>query len=210
MVTVDQCRQLLGAVHPRPEVVLHRAQGGYGAWVWVWAVVCAVVIVLCVLTTPTCRALMWPLYRYSSIMVAGVVVADHVRDQWREANADQRQRLAWAYYQLLGRGRLHHGLSFAEFRRHRRVVLAASVVIGRRWQVLADRRFPRGWYGDVAEIMQDLLFRLRLLLLPSLLLGRSGRGRLPRLPVRSRLRGVNPRDNRRWRYQYEWALCLLR
>lgn len=167
---------------------------------WVWAVVGAAVVVLYGLTTSTCHALVRPQYRNRSIMIAGVVVADEVRSRWRAATAGERERLAWAYYRLLTHGTPDRLLSFAEFRRYRRVVLAASVVLGRRWQARADPRCPRRWRSVAAEVAESLWFRLRVLGWPTLLLGRSGRGRLPRLPVRSRLRRGDPHHTCGWSY----------
>ncbi|MEQ7006702.1 hypothetical protein ABN028_10880 [Actinopolymorpha sp. B17G11] len=159
---------------------------------WIWVALCTTVFVVYVLTTPTFHALVRPPYRNWSLMAGGIAVADEVRRRWPGATISEAQRLAWAYYRLLVLGPLDRRLSFTEFRRQRRVVLMASVVIGRHWQWLADPRHPWSWRSDAAEVAESLWFVLRVLVRPTLLLGRSGRDRLPRLPMRKRIRRAVP------------------
>lgn len=162
---------------------------------------CTAVFILYVLTTPTFHALAWPRHRNRSIVSASVAVSDEVRSRWRGAYSSERERLGWAYYRLDALGTLDRSLSFTEFRRHRQVVLVASAVIGRRWQRRADpRRWRRLWHSAAADVAGSLWFRFRVLVRPTLLLGRTGRGRLPRLPLRRRFRRAHRYESRNWRY----------
>lgn len=146
---------------------------------WVWVAPLAAIFALHVLTTPTFHALVRPAYRWYSIEHGGVIVADEVRGRWASASPDERRQLAWAYFQLVSLDPRASGV-FAEYRQRRRAVLAASVALGRRWQLWMDPlRRTRLRDSLVADLAENLWFRLRVFAWPGLLLNRWGRGRKP-------------------------------